>query len=208
MKAGPLKPGQVIVCLKGSFDFFGTITDALQGDTEAFHVCIVLPNGKIATTNAIDHIIYGEREAKSYLEGRTFFILQTIDPLTDEKLAIIQKCHENIMDSGIDRLYGIWKFPILECLGIIEGAVPKMGSEPKMTRPDFPICSQAVAYCLWNAGIKVGQALGKEDWTAVIPETFLVEAKETYYYRDRILLGERPAYNLETIEPFPFSGLA
>lgn len=208
MKAGPLKPGMIGVNLKGKVDPMGTIDTVLQGDTEAAHVWWVLPNGKIASTGAVAGLFYGELEPREYLKNKKFYLLETIDPISVSMLSVMQACHEQLMASGLKRFYGIWKFPILFSLGVINGNVTKTGRTPKTTVPDFPICSQALAYPFWKAGIPIGKAQGKEDWTAVLPQTILAEAKEASFYRARLLLGERPCYFLNLVEPLPFSGLA
>jgi hypothetical protein len=206
MKAGSLKPGMVGVNLKGTFDPMGTIDTVLQGDTDAAHVWWVLPSGRIATTGAVSGILYGERDAAEYLKGKKFFLLETIDTIPNDKLAIMQHCHEQMLHSGIKRFYGIWKFLWLEWLAAIDGSVTKTGLKPKTSVPEFPICSQALAYCFWSAGMPIGAAQGKEDWTAVLPETILAEAKEVSFRLDALLLGKRPCYYLKLVEPLPFSG--
>lgn len=208
MLAGRLKPGMVGINEKGKFDPFGTVNTMAQGGSDGAHSWRVLKNGKIATTGAVAGIFYGEVDPQEYLKGKTFFLLETVDPLTDSMLTIMEECHKQLMASGIKRLYGLWKLPMLEGLAAIHGNVTKTGLKPKIGVPEFPICSQAVAYAFWEAGVPIGEALGKEDWSAVLPETFLIEAKETSYYLDYLLNGKRPCYHLKMVEPFAFSGLA
>ena len=172
-----LRPGMVGVNLKGKADPSGTINTLLQGDAEAAHVWLVLPNGKIASTGAKLGFIYGEIEAEKYLKRRPFFLLETVDPLSNGQLAIIQAAHDEMMASGIKRGYGLWKFPALYALALKNGFVEKMGATLKTTAPAFPICSQAVGYPLWRAGVLVGKMFGKLDYTALLPQTFLDEAQ-------------------------------
>lgn len=201
-----LKPGMVGVNLKGFIDPMGTIDTVLQGDTEAAHVWMVLPSGKIATTGAEKFIIYGEVEPDKYLKGKTFFLLETVDPLTAGQHTIMQAAHNDLMRSGWGRIYGIWKFPILGLLGFIHGDVEKTGKQPKRTRPVCPICSQAVGYPCWTAGLYVGKSQGKLDYTALLPETFLKEAKQTSYMLAQGYLENRskPCYMFRTVQDIPY----
>lgn len=202
-----LKPGMVGVNLKGQFDPTGTLNTFLQGDTEAAHVWWVLWSGKIATTGAKWGVFYGEEDPEEYLKRRPFYLLETVDPLPAVKLAIMQQAHQEMMRSGLARLYGLWKFPILSLLAAIHGDVAKLGRKPKLTRPTCPICSQAVAYPFWCAGVPIGKSQGKEDWTAVLPETILKEAKQVSYMLAAGLIPEtrqKPCYMLRTVRDTPF----
>lgn len=209
MLAGRLKPGMIGVNLKGDLDAMGTINVLLQGDTQAAHVWWVLPSRKIATTGAEHWAVYGERDPEEYLKNKKFFLIQTVDPLPPDKLEILQKCHDEIMASGVKRIYGGWKFALMWLIAATgSGFISKTGKKVKTTVPEFPICSQAVAYCFWSAGIPIGKANGKEDWTGVLPETILAEAQEG---TDRLLYltaGSHPCYFLNLVEQLPFSGIA
>jgi hypothetical protein len=203
-----LKPGMIGVSLKGFIDPMGTIDTVLQGDTEAAHVWWVLPSDRIATTGAKAFVFYGEVEAAKYLRGKTFYLLETVDPLPADKLARMQAAHDDLMHSGAGRLYGLWKFPLLGLLAARHGDVDKMGRKPKITRPVCPICSQAVAWCFWHAGIPIGKMFGKEDWSAVLPETILKEAKAVSFMLASGALERRdkPCYMLKTVRERPFVG--
>jgi hypothetical protein len=193
-----LRPGTIGVCLRGSFDPLGTIDTVMQGDTMASHVWWVLPNGCIATTGAKWGIVYGEVKAEEYLKGKSYVLLNTVDELSEEQLGIMEACHEEIMQSGVARVYGAWKFGQLEFKHILSGPVSKLGSISPFYPPKFPICSQAVAYCCWKAGIQVGKMFGKEDYTAVLPETFLFEAQAVSFlqqYATWHRYGKQGSYN-------------
>lgn len=200
------KPGRIICHVPVGLDLFGRFNTVLQADTECKHVELMLPNGKIASTGAKFGLWYGERGIDS-LKGKTFFLLETVDPLTSGQLAIIQAAHNEMMDSGFwGRIYGLWKFPWLWALGWVKGDIEKTGIGKKETRPTAPICSQAVAYPNWKAGIPIGKSQGKEDWTAVLPETIIKEAKDT---TDNLKNGwfdgrTKPCYKFRTIQDTPF----
>lgn len=201
MPPGLLTPGRVGVMLKGRLDVMGTLDTVLQGDTEAAHVWWVLPSGKIATTGAKGLLFYGEVEAARYLHGKRFYLLETVDPMSAGQLAILQAAHQEMMQSGLARLYGLWKFLLLSLLAARFGHVSKTGRLPKTTRPSFPICSQALGYCFWKAGVPIGKSQGKEDWTAVLPETILKEAKQVTFMRTLGDLESRtkPCYYLNLV---------
>jgi hypothetical protein len=203
-----LKPGMIGVNLKGRIDLMGTIDTVLQGDTEAAHVWWVLPSGKIATTGAQALIVYGEADPAEYLKGKSFFLLETVDPLTSGQLAIMQAAHQQIMRSGVGRVYGIWKFAWIWTLATLHGEVDKTGKQPKKGPPFAPICSQAVAYPFWSAGVPVGKMFGKQDWTAVLPETILKEAKAVGFMLADGQLEQRakPCCYLKTVQDRPFIG--
>lgn len=131
-----LKPGMVIAHVKDkSLDALGTLTTTLQGDVAVKHVELVLPNGKIATTGAKFGIVYGEVDAEKHLKGKSFFVLETLFPLPQDKLDKIQEGHEVIMKSGVKRLYGAWKFLQLQLMAIKNGAVNSISKGD----PSFPI---------------------------------------------------------------------
>ena len=201
-----LKPGMVGVNLKGQFDVLGTINTFAQGDTKAAHVWWVLPNGKIATTGAKALLFYGEVDPDEYLKGKTCYLLETVDPLTKWQLGIMQACHQDLMKAGAGRFYGIWKPFYIGMLGLFFGGVEKMGFKPTSKRPTFPICSQAVAYPFWKADVPIGKAQGKQDWSAVLPETILKEAQETGFDLSRGWLDNRstPCYKLRILKDAPY----
>jgi hypothetical protein len=201
-----LRPGMIGVNLKGHIDPMGTLDTLLQGDTDGAHVWWVLPNGKIATTGAKALVIYGEADPDTYLAGKSCYLLETVDPLTAEQLKIMEACHQQIMRSGLGRIYGIWKFGVIWALALFNGDVSKTGYKPKTTRPICPICSQAVGYCYWSAGIPIGKSQGKEDWTSDLPETIIKEAKQTGYSLAQGWMNNRitPCYMLKTIQDKPF----
>lgn len=206
-KLSDIQPGRVIVVLRNDLNPLSILDTTAQGDTLAAHVCRVLKSRKIATTGAVLDVLYGEKDALEYLSDKKFFLLETVDPITDAMLSIMEACHDQMMASGMKRLYGIWKLPILEGLGILHGSVSKMGPNPKTTMPEFPICSQAVAYPYWKAGIPIGKELGKQDWTAVTPETFLVEAMETFSLLGDLRDMTRPCYHFRLVNEVPFNGI-
>lgn len=173
-----LKPGMIGVNLKGSFDLLGTLDTILQGDTQASHVWWVLPNGKIATTGADWMVMYGEADPDKYLNGKSCYLLETIEPLTSAQLSIMEACHQALMKSGAGRLYGLWKFGVIWSLCLVHGEATRAGLKPTTKRPTCPICSQAVAYPFWTAGVHLGESQGKEDWSAVLPETILSIARD------------------------------
>lgn len=201
-----LKPGMIGVNLKGKIDPFGSLNTVLQGDTQAAHVWWVLPSGKIASTGAKFGVFYGEEDPTKYLPRRPFFLLETIDPLTSGQLAIMQAAHDEMMGSGIKRLYGLWKFGVIAALAWKNGFVEKTGLKPTNTAPAFPICSQAVAYPFWKAGVPIGKMFGKQDWSAVLPETLLAEALAV----EDILTGglldqeKKPCFKLHLVNSKPF----
>lgn len=201
-----LKPGMIGVNLKGNFDPMGTLDTLLQGDTKAAHVWFVLRNGNIATTGAKALLFYGEVDPDEYFKGKSCYLLETVDPLNSAQLSIMQAAHNEMMDSGPGRIYGLWKFGIIWGLCLIHGAVNKTGNKPKIRRPTCPICSQAVAYPFWSAGVPIGKSQGKEDYTAVLPETILAEAQQTGYMLAQGLLENRqkPCYMLRTVRDTPF----
>jgi hypothetical protein len=201
-----LKPGMVGVKLKGDFDPSGTLVDIIKGDSKAAHVWLVLPNGKIATTGANFGVFYGEVDPIAYLKGMAFFLLETVDQLSDTQLLIIQACHEAMLKSGIKRFYGIWKFPLLYGLDLIHGQASRTGFNIATGMPICPICSQAVAYCLWTAGVNVGESQGKEDYTAVLPETILQEGQTTLYALQKGFMANRAgnSFLLALVQVSPF----
>lgn len=200
-------PGQIGINLKGRFDPLGTADVILQGDTKASHVWLVLPNGKIATTGAKWLVLYGEVDPDEYLKGKSCYLLETVDPLTSQQLAIIQYAHNSLMKSGPGRIYGLWKFGVIWALDFFQGQASKTGFTEKTGHPTCPICSQAVGYALWKAGVPVGKSVGKEDYTAVLPETFLQEAQQTAYDLAKGYMENRttPCYLLKTVQDSPFS---
>lgn len=201
-----LKPGMIGVALKGSFDPMGTLDTVLQGDTKASHVWYVLPNGRIATTGAEWLVLYGDVDPDTYLQGKSFYLLETVDPLTPIQLEIIRLAHEELKKAGAGRIYGIWKFAVLWGITVANGAVDKTGKDIKTGRPTCPICSQAVAYPFWKAGVPIGRSQGKVDWTAVLPETILHEAMDTAGALQAGWMNGRttPCYLLTTVQPEPF----
>lgn len=209
MSLPTLKPGMIGINLKGDFDPLGTVDTFLEGDTKAAHVWWVLPNGKIATTGASWLVLYGEVDPAKYLRGKTFFLLETVDPLTPDQLSIMQVAHEEMLHSGWGRLYGGWKIPLLLGLELLHGSPEKMGKDPKTTRPTCPICDQAVGYPFWKADVPIGKEQGKQDWSALSPKIFLAEASQT---SDLIKQGwlvrtpGKPCYYLTTVQDKPFIG--
>lgn len=201
-----LKPGMVGVELKRGFSLTDTGITVLEGDTQAKHVWLVLPNGKIATTGAEKFFFYGEVEPDDYLPGKTFLLLETVDPLTSDQLEAIQVAHNELMASGLGRFYGIWKFPWLLGIEAATGFISKSGRQVATKKPICPICSQAVAYPLWKAGVPVGESQGKEDFSAVLPKTFQIEAVETAFSEARGWLNprEKPCYLLRTVKDTPY----
>ena len=200
------KPGRIICHVPVGFDGLGRFNTVLQGDTECKHVELMLPNGKIASTGAKFGLWYGERDVRS-LKGKAFFLLETVDPLTSGQLSIIQQAHDEMMDSGFwGRIYGLWKFPWLWALGWVKGDIEKAGLSTKQSRPTAPICSQAVAYPMWKAGCPIGKSQGKQDWTAVLPETIIKEAKQTSYSLQNGWLDGRttPCYKFRTLKDTPY----
>ncbi len=201
------KPGRVICHVPVGLDPVGRFNNLLQGDNECKHVELMLPNGKIASTGAKLGLWYGERELSS-LKGKSFYLLETVDPLTDAQLATVQLAHEDMMSSGPwSRIYGLWKFPWIWSLALMNGNVEKTGFTPKGTRPVAPICSQAVAYPFWLAGAPIGKSQGKQDWTAVLPETILKEAKDTSYDLEQGWLKrrEKPCYKFKLVQSLPYT---
>lgn len=172
-----LEPGTIGINLKGGVNPWEQGNTLLKQDTRAGHTWYVLPSGKIATTGADWGVLYGEADPDEYLKGRQCFLLQTVDPLTAVQLAIIQTCHERLLHSGPGRVFGLWQFAWLKASVAWNGNISKIGLTPRDTRPTCPFCSQAVAYPFWEAGIPIGKMFGKQDWTAVLPETILQEAQ-------------------------------
>lgn len=201
-----LKPGQIGVSLFTGFEPVAFFNVMAQGDTRAKHVWMVLPNGKIATTGADKFVMYGEVDPKEYLKNKTYYLLETIDPLPQDKLDNIQKIHDQIMQSKINRFYGFWKIPEMLFVEMFKGEVDQFGNEDPNALPKFPICSQAVAYILWQTGIPIGKALGKIDYSAVTPRVILQEAEYDSAQIDSLLLGKRPCYYLRLVGNTFFTG--
>ncbi len=203
-----LKPGMVIVVTrrKGEISPIGTLNETIEGDSVADHVCLMLPNGKIGTTGAESFVLYGEVDPDEYLQGKTVYLLETVDPLTAGQLAIIQACHNEMLHSGLARLYGGWKIPYLLCLELFTGSPQKTGLKPKLTRPSCPICDQAAGYPLWKAGVEVGESVGKLDWTALSPDIYLKEGQQTAFDLAKGWLQDKgdPCYLLRTVQDKPF----
>lgn len=199
-----LKPGMVGVNLKRRRDPLGTFTTLSQGDTEAAHVWRVRSDGTIATTGAKWGVMYGYVEAASYLLGKTFYLLETIDPLTDEQLRTMDEAEDEIQ--GINRFYGFWRYAQLYGAALQDGSVEKLGKEPNVNAPAFPICSQAVGYPYWKAGVPVGKMFGKEDYTALLPETFLKEALAVAFLIRQKALDKhvKPCYYFHLVKQTPF----
>jgi len=203
-KTPDIQPWDIGVNLPGKRDLLGHVNTLLQGDTLAAHIWCALPDGKIASTGAKAGVLYGEVEAEHYVTRRPYFVLRTVDPIPEDKQKLLLQAHERMMVAGVKRFYGFWKYPLLMALGFRHGFIQKMGKDPKIETPDFPICSQAIAYLFWSAGIPIGKTLGKKDWTAVLPETFLDEAQVTQaLLADGLKFETRPCLKLTIVrQPF------
>jgi hypothetical protein len=198
-----LRPGMVGVCLKKPIDPLGTFTTLAQGDTEAAHVWRVRRDGKIATTGAQLGILFGYVDALKYLRGKTFFLLEPVSPWTEGQLEIMDQADDAIKNQPLGRAYGIWRYWQLWAKAFAHGNVETLG-DPKGKPPRFPICSQAVAYALWKAGAPVGKAMGKKDWTGVLPETILEEAKQTSFDLQVGVVYPHPSYFLRLVQNEPY----
>jgi hypothetical protein len=199
-----IRPWDIGVNIPGKRDLLGHVNTLIQGDTMAAHIWCALPDGKIASTGAVGGVLYGEVEAEHYVTRRPYYILRTVDPIPEDKQKLLLLAHQQLMAAGVKRFYGFWKYPLLMALGFQNGFITKMGSVPKITIPDFPICSQAIASLYWAAGIPIGKTLGKVDWTAVLPETFLDEAQVTAsLLADGLKFETRPCLKLTIVrQPF------
>jgi hypothetical protein len=198
-----LRPGMVGVCLKKPIDPLGTFTTLAQGDTEAAHVWRVRRDGKIATTGAQLGILFGYVDAIKYLRGKTFFLLEPVDPWTDIQLTIMDMAEDAIKAQPLGRAYGPWRYWQFWARAFWGGDVKTLG-DTKGRPPKFPICSQTVAYPLWKAGAPVGKSQGKLDWMAVLPETILKEAKQTEYELAAGTEFKHPCYYLRLVQDEPY----
>lgn len=159
-----LKPGQVLI-----FQGANLITQ-LQGDTNARHVAMVGKDpSRIWTTGAQAGLFFGRVNAESYLRGKQFIVAETVVPLTDAQLDIIEATNRAMNGE----FYGFWKFAQLEGRAMRTGKVKFLGKrpEPKAIIQN-PICSQAVGCPLWRAGVLIGRFQGKLDATGLLPENF------------------------------------
>lgn len=178
-----MKPGTVGINLKQGI--LGTYTTVSQGDTDAAHVWIVLPNGKIATTGAKFGCIYGEVDAEEYLKDKQYYLLEPIDPLTQGQLNTLQNCHDSLMADKKARFYGFIEYLKLKRSARKgTGHIAHLGKSPTLEQPRYYICSQVTGWLCWMMGVTVGKALGKDDYTAVLPETFINEARATQFMLD------------------------
>lgn len=201
-----LKPGMVGVSLKkGLFDILGTFTTLAQGDTEASHVWRVRQDGTIATTGGKAGVLFDYVDPERYLKGRQFYLLETVDPLNASQLRIMDWADELIRRQRFARAYGVWKYAQLWAKAELEGSIDSL-DPPAGKPPRFPICSQAVGFALWKAGVPVGKSQGKRDWSAVLPQTILQEAKQTRYSEAAGAFFPAPCMLLQTVQDEPFEG--
>lgn len=174
MKVSDMPPGSVFSFFKEGL--LGDFTTVAQGNTNAAHVAIKLPNGKMATTGAVLKVFYGEADIEKYCEGRTFDVLYPVDPFTPEQLTTLELCHQAMMKAPLKRLYGGLRYAQLYKAALRgSGRVTATDKTPPKP-PQWFICSWAVGYCLWEMGCKVGKMFGKINYTGLMPEDFGNEA--------------------------------
>jgi hypothetical protein len=199
-----LEPGTIGINVKGRVD--PVRGPRLETARRAGHAWFVLPSGKIATTGADRMVLYGEVDPRDYLAGRRFFLLRTVDPLTSAQLASLQTSHRHLVESGAGRIFGFLQYVWIRARLRWDARVTDPGVQPRMPRPNWLFCSQAVAYAFWMAGVPIGKMFGWRDWTVILPETILQEARtvDSLIASGEIDRHRKPCYYLRPVHDMAF----
>lgn len=163
-----LYPGDILLFKKKKgFDLWGSVITAEERDTDVCHAAFADSASFIWTTGAENHLgipaFYGYVKTEDYLAGKSFYICRYawLTRVQTDKLNQTARSMQG-------QMYGIWKVVLLIQLSKLGGIVKRL--HPWITHVvKNPFCSEAVAYCYWQAGLRICEEMGKEEPSAITP---------------------------------------
>jgi hypothetical protein len=140
-----------------------------QGDCDWSHVCLADGAGRIHTTGGKQFAWYGAVAVDRYLKGKTFAVGR-YEGLTPDQAEQLLATSRGFFGS----FYPFWKVIRLAATALQGKTVHQISAEQS---PRLAFCSEAVAYCYRQAGIRLAPKTKKAQPAAYTPECIFDDAR-------------------------------